>query len=214
MNVPHAHAPIGGMNDADVDRIYSSTNQREVPIPLPGPKLPCGGVAHGTCRMGKCVCRAGHTGPLCLAYIAHNDIDYDAMTEEPLVVQVPRVTHSVTLLVLGGGFVLCLLIYTRMQHIRSMRENHSAAPNPALLRQEYGQSGSYMSVSTEDSSFSHAAAAAAAAAAAEEEEDSPGWQRRCGELALVDLPPGSALPLPQPAGMEAENTSTSYQQQC
>ena len=204
MNVPHA--PIGGINDADIDPIYSSTNQREVPIMLPGPKLPCGGVAHGMCRMGKCVCRAGHTGPLCLAYIAHNDIDYDAMTEVPLVVQAPRVTHSITLLVLGGGFVLCLLIYMRLQHIRSMRANHSAAPNPALLRRANEQSGSYMSVSTEDSSFSHAAAATAAEAS--------GWQRRYGELALVDLPPGLALPQSQPAGKEAENTSTSYQQQC
>jgi hypothetical protein len=97
------HAPIGGINNYDLNRMNSSANRKGVPITLLGPELPCGGVGHGVCHMGKCVCSAGYTGPLCLAYVAQNDINYDAMAEAPLVVQTPQIMPSLALLVLVGG---------------------------------------------------------------------------------------------------------------
>jgi len=109
INMPHR--PIGGLNENDIDRMNADEDgQKGTPIVLTGPKFPCGGPDHGACHMGKCVCNSGRTCPLCLAYVAYNDVDYDALIDAPLTIPTPQVSFSVKVLVLIGGMLRILIL--------------------------------------------------------------------------------------------------------
>jgi len=148
MNTPHK--PIGGLNDFDIDRVSADKLlQKGAPLVLLGPKSPCGGPERGTCRVGRCVCHSGYTGPLCLAYVAHNDIDYDALAETPLTVHSPRVQVSVKALLLIGGSALCILVYIGLQNIRRLKASNVELPILCSRSREKSSRG-YMSLSADE----------------------------------------------------------------